>query len=196
MQAILLAAGRATRFGADKLLHPLADGTPVALAAARSLAAALPGALAVVNADSVELARLLEAAGLEVSVCPRAHAGMGTSLAWGVSQTPAADGWLIALGDMPFIAPATLRAVAAAVHGPLTIAAPLVGGRRGHPVAFGRGHGPALRQLSGDTGARALLRAHPESLRLVACDDPGVLRDIDLPAHLAAPPRGGAGPPF
>jgi molybdenum cofactor cytidylyltransferase len=196
MQPILLAAGRSTRFGADKLLHPLADGTPLALAAARNLAVALPGALAVVNADSAELARLLEAAGLQVSVCPRAHEGMGASLAWGVSQTRASDGWLVALADMPFIAPATVRAVAAAVREPLAIAAPLAGGRRGHPVAFGRGHGPALSKLSGDTGARALLLAHPDSQRLVPCDDPGVLQDIDLPAHLAAQPHGGAGPPF
>ena len=49
MQAILLAAGRSSRFGGNKLLHPLADGTPVALAAARNLVAALPGALAVVK---------------------------------------------------------------------------------------------------------------------------------------------------
>jgi len=187
MQPILLAAGRSTRFGSNKLLHPLADGTPLALAAARSLAAALPGALAVVNGDSAELARLLETAGLAVSVCPHAHEGMGASLAWGVAQTRTADGWLIALADMPFIAPSTLRAVAAAVKAPLAIAAPLCGGRRGHPVAFGRDHGPALRRLRGDTGARVLLQAHRDSLLLLPCDDPGVLQDIDLPEQLPAP---------
>jgi molybdenum cofactor cytidylyltransferase len=187
MQPLLLAAGRSARFGSNKLLHPLADGTPLALAAARNLAAALPGALAVVNGDDADLARLLEAAGLAVSVCPHAHEGMGASLAWGVSQTRAADGWLIALADMPFIAPRTLRAVAAAVQEPMAIAAPLQGGRRGHPVAFGRGHRAALASLTGDTGARALLQAHPGSLLLLPCDDPGVLQDIDLPGHLPMP---------
>jgi molybdenum cofactor cytidylyltransferase len=184
MQPILLAAGRSTRFGADKLLHPLADGTPLALAAARTLAAALPGGLAVVNGDSAELAHLLEAAGLAVSVCPHAHEGMGASLAWGVARTRAADGWLIALADMPFIVPSTVRAVAAAVREPLSIAAPICGGRRGHPVAFGRGHGAALASLTGDTGARAVLQAHRDSLLLLPCDDPGVLQDIDLPEQL------------
>jgi molybdenum cofactor cytidylyltransferase len=184
IQAILLAAGRSSRFGGNKLLHPLADGTPVALAAARNLAAALPGALAVVNGADAELAGLLQDAGLEVSVCHRVREGMGVSLAWGVAQTAAADGWLIALADMPFIAPQTLRAVAEGVQEPLAIVAPVHAGQRGHPVAFGRGHGPALAALSGDTGARTLLQTHQESLVLLTCDDPGVLRDIDLPEHL------------
>jgi molybdenum cofactor cytidylyltransferase len=189
MQSILLAAGRSARFGGNKLLHPLADGTPVALAAARNLAAALPGALAVVNGEDVELMNLLEGAGLRVSVCPHAEEGMGVSLAWGISQTREADGWLIALADMPFIAQRTLRAVAEAVREPFAIVAPVYGGRRGHPVAFGRGHGPALAALSGDSGARALLQAHPRSLILLSCDDPGVLQDIDLPEHLPMPSR-------
>ena len=189
MQAILLAAGRSTRFGGNKLLHPLADGTPVALAAARNLVAALPGALAVVNAADVELVRLLEDAGLRVSVCPHAEQGMGASLAWGVAQTADADGWLIALADMPFIAAQTLRAVAEAVREPFAIVAPVYSGRRGHPVAFGRGHGPALAALSGDSGARALLQAHQRSLVLLPCDDPGVVQDIDLPEHLPMPSR-------
>jgi molybdenum cofactor cytidylyltransferase len=112
---------------------------------------------------------------------------MGASLAWGVAQTRAADGWLVALADMPFIAPSTLRAVTTAVREPLGIAAPLYGGRRGHPVAFGRGHGAALSRLSGDAGARALLQAHAGSLLLLPCDDPGVLQDIDLPEQLPLP---------
>jgi molybdenum cofactor cytidylyltransferase len=91
IQPIFLAAGRSARFGANKLLHPLADGTPLALAAARNLAAALPGALAVVNGTDAELVGLLEGVGLKVSVCPHAQEGMGASLAWGVSQTPEAD---------------------------------------------------------------------------------------------------------
>ena len=184
MQPLLLAAGRSLRFGSNKLLHPLADGTPIALAAARSLAAALPGALAVVEHLDTALAQRLMDAGLAVSACPHAGDGMGASLAWGVSQTAGADGWLIALADMPFIAPPTLRAVAAAVQRPLDIAAPVYGGQRGHPVAFGRAHGPALRGLRGDAGARALLRAHPSWLRLLPCDDPGVLHDVDVPGQL------------
>lgn len=179
MRAILLAAGRSTRFGADKLLHPLDDGTPMALAAARNLAAALPEVLAVVNGESLELIAGLERAGLAVTICPHAAQGMGASLAWSVAQSRLADGWLIALADMPWIRPETIRAVAAAAS-PDAIVAPVHQGRRGHPVAFGRNYQEELTGLSGDTGARRLFEVHAAHVVLVPCDDEGVLLDIDF----------------
>ncbi|MDD4880991.1 MAG: nucleotidyltransferase family protein [Gallionellaceae bacterium] len=184
MQGILLAAGRGSRFGADKLRHPLPDGTPMALAAARNLHTALPDALAVVNGEDAELIALLEQAGLSVSVCPHAADGMGASLAWGVAQSETADGWLIALADMPWIALATIQTVAGAVTGPHSIAAPTHQGRRGHPVAFGRAYRDELMALGGDEGARRLLAAHAAEVVLLPCADPGILLDIDSPAQL------------
>jgi molybdenum cofactor cytidylyltransferase len=186
MQAILLAAGRGTRFGADKLLHTLEDGTPMALAAARNMKAAIPDVLAVVNGENPELMALLEKMGVGVSVCPNAAQGMGSSLAWGVARTRQADGWLIALADMPWIRPETFRAVAETVTGPSVIAAPVYRGRRGHPVAFGRDHGPALMALSGDEGARRLLAGFSREVILLPSEDSGVVRDIDLPEGIAS----------
>ncbi len=185
MRAILLAAGRGSRFGADKLTHPLDDGTPMALAAARNLKAALRDVLAVVNGASPALVALLEAAGLRVTVCPHAAQGMGASLAWGVAESPQADGWLIALADMPWIRPETIRAVAGAVTAPSVIAAPTYQGRRGHPVAFGRDYRRDLLALAGDAGARRLLDAHAPELVLLPCADAAVTRDVDSPAALA-----------
>ncbi len=184
IQALLLAAGGSRRFGANKLLHPLADGTPLALAAARSLQVALPGALAVIGEQDEELAELFETAGLAVTRCPMAERGMGASLAWGVGRSAEAGGWLVALADMPFIQATTIRRVAAAIDRPVAIAAPIHLGRRGHPVAFGSAYFGELARLDGDRGARDLLRLHSDRLRLVPCDDPGVLRDIDTPADL------------
>jgi molybdenum cofactor cytidylyltransferase len=180
MQGLLLAAGRSSRFGADKLLHPLADGTPMALAAARNLSLALPSVLVVVNGAATQLMALLQREGLPVTVCPHAETGMGASLAWGVAQSQGADGWLIALADMPWIQPATLQAVAQAVTGPDLIAAPLHQGQRGHPVAFGRAYQQALLDLAGDQGARQVVAAHASNLVLLPCADAGVVRDVDL----------------
>jgi molybdenum cofactor cytidylyltransferase len=189
IQGILLAAGSSIRFGKNKLLWPLPDGIPMVVASARHLEAALPGSVAVVNGSEARLIALLEGTGLKVTVCPRAGEGMGASLAWGVSEVSAAEGWLIALADMPFIKPGTIRSVAHAVNGPQTISAPELEGRRGHPVAFGKFYGPALSRLSGDRGARDLVERHRERLVLVPCRDPGVLRDIDYQAQMADLPR-------
>lgn len=182
---ILLAGGSATRFGSDKLLHPLPDGTPIAVASARSLIAAVSRVVAVVRPDAPELERALRAAGAEVTVCERASEGMGVTLAHAVSAAGDAAGWVVALADMPFIRPATTRRIADAVAGGAAIAAPVFRGERGHPVGFALEFRAALERLSGDAGAREIVKANASALQRVEVDDPGVLRDIDTPADLA-----------
>jgi len=177
---ILLAAGAATRFGADKLRALLPDGTPVALASARALLAGTDRALAVLRPEQPELGELLAAQGMQLVVCRDAVTGMGASLACGVKAAHDAAGWVIALADMPFLHGATVVAVAQAVRTGAAIAAPVWNGRRGHPVGFDRQWYPALAALRGDTGARELLAAHADRITWVQCDDPGITRDIDL----------------
>jgi molybdenum cofactor cytidylyltransferase len=182
---ILLAAGAASRFGADKLLQALPDGTPMAVAAARKLLQGVDQGVAVVRAGDKELARLLGAAGMRVEVCGSAAQGMGSSLAHGVRSAGDADGWLVALADMPYIQGRTIRGVARLIEAGASIAAPLHGGRRGHPVGFSRDFFNALSRLEGDRGARELLAMNSAGIRLFTCDDPGVLADIDTPQDLA-----------
>jgi molybdenum cofactor cytidylyltransferase len=182
---ILLAGGVARRFGADKLLHPLADGTPIAAASGRHLKAALPRVVAVVRPGAPELERVLRAEGLEVTVCAQAADGMGTTLAHAVRAGGAAAGWVIALADMPFVRPETIGRVAAAIAGGAALAAPVHGRNRGHPVGFGARFRRELEGLAGDAGARELVKANAAGLVLIPVDDPGVVRDIDVPADLA-----------
>jgi molybdenum cofactor cytidylyltransferase len=181
--AILLAAGKSSRFGANKLLHPL-EGTPIALRSAASLAAACPGALAVVSPGS-PLQPLLEAAGLRTVVSERAHEGMGESLKTAIAATRDADGWLVALADMPYVQPATHSAIIQALADYAVIAAPSYRGQRGHPVGLSALFRDDLLALSGDAGARMILKDHASDIQLVEVNDPGVLKDIDTPADLA-----------
>jgi molybdenum cofactor cytidylyltransferase len=182
---ILLAGGSATRFGSDKLLHPLPDGTPIAVASARNLLAAVPRVLAVVRPGAPDLERVLRAAGAEVTVCDCAAAGMGVTLAHAVRAAGVADGWVVALADMPFIDPASIRRVVATIADGAVIAAPDYRGERGHPVAFAGTYRDALERLTGDAGAREIVKADADALVRVPVDDPGVVRDIDTPADLA-----------
>jgi molybdenum cofactor cytidylyltransferase len=178
----LLAAGASSRFGSNKLLHPLADGTPIALAAARNLKHALAHAFAVVRPDDATLPQQLKAEGLEIIVCSRVAEGMGHSIACGVAATNDADGWLIALADMPFVSPRTFRAVVRRLEEGALIAAPSFNGRRGHPVGFGRQLYEELLALSGDFGARTVIDRHADEVELFECNDAGICRDIDTPA--------------
>jgi molybdenum cofactor cytidylyltransferase len=184
IRGILLAAGSARRFGRNKLLHPLSDGTPVAVQAARHLVDAVPNSIAVVRPNDADLMEALAATGLEIIVNPEASEGMGTSLARGVRVAGEAAGWIIALADMPWIEPATIDTLAGRLRRGASIIAPIHAGRRGHPVGFSGRWREALRDLSGDSGARRLLDAHPDALELIETTDPGVIRDIDYPHDL------------
>jgi molybdenum cofactor cytidylyltransferase len=127
---------------------------------------------------------LLSSIGCEVVACPDADTGMAASLVRALQHSlPHEPGaWLVALGDMPHVAPATLRLLADALAAGAPIAAPVMDGRRGNPVGFGRVHLQALLALSGDQGARRLLQTCPVTEVDVA--DPGIFRDIDTPADL------------
>ncbi|MGE5525294.1 MAG: nucleotidyltransferase family protein [Rhodospirillaceae bacterium] len=187
LRAILLAAGRGTRFGEDKLAHPMSDGLPIAAHAARNLQAAGLHVTAVVRPHDEHVGRLLEGEGCEVSVCPDAALGMGHSLAHGVRQTADAGGWIVALADMPAIRPATIERVAYALTSGAGIAAPEFDGERGHPVGFAARHYGELIALSGDTGARSIMQRHRADVVLIGCDDPGVVYDIDRKSDLQRP---------
>ena len=181
---VLLAAGSGTRFGGDKLVHPLADGVAIAAHAARNLLAARLEVVAVVRPGDFPLADLLEQEGCYVTVCADAARGMGHTLAHGIASARDAQGWVVALADMPRIRPATITTIAEAIVEGAAIAAPAYHGERGHPVGFGSSLRGELLALSGDSGAKAVLTRHADALRVIECEDPGVVQDIDRPDDL------------
>ncbi|PLR46881.1 molybdopterin-guanine dinucleotide biosynthesis protein MobA [Chimaeribacter arupi] len=110
-----------------------------------------------------------------------ASGGLGESIAAGVAATPTWPGWLVALADMPLLAPETyLQVNAALAHA--VCARAVYGEEAGHPVGFRAEMRTALCALTGDQGARALLKSTPP--RRVPVDDPGCVWDIDLPDQL------------
>jgi len=181
---ILLAAGGASRFGGEKLFAQLPDGMPVVTAAARNLMGGLDRAVAVVRPGQAALTRLLVEEGLEVAICTNAQRGMGTSLAFGINHARDADGWIVALADMPHIQPQTIIALAETIVSGASLAAPYFAGQRGHPVAFGKKYLDDLLRLDGDEGARKLLMRDSRDLIRIDTQDHGILFDIDTPDQL------------
>ena len=186
IRGILLAAGAGSRFGGDKLMAPLPDGTPVAVAAARALVPAVDRALAVVRDPAQPVAALLAAEGLEIVACPEAAGGMGLSLSGGVRAARDAGGWVVALADMPRVWTATIAAVGDALRDGALMAAPVFQGRRGHPVGFAASLLEELCSLQGDRGAVGVVRRYASELRLMQTHDSGVVFDVDTPDDLSA----------
>lgn len=186
---LLLAAGSATRFGSDKLRHELPHGVSLAVQAARHLKTAVPRIVAVVRPGADATAQALGAEGCEIVVCERAAEGMGASLACAAQAAGGADGYLVALADMPFVRPSSIAAVRDALAAGALIAAPYFRARRGHPVGIAGSLRAELERLSGDEGARKILAARENELVKVPVGDPGVVRDIDRPEDLLLAPR-------
>lgn len=186
---ILLAAGRGKRFDPsgqrNKLLQTLGDDA-VVVRSARHMLAALPRVVAVVRPGSEAVAEQLLALGCEVTICSQADTGMAASLAHAIAHAaqtaPDAQGWIVALGDMPHVQPSTIQSLKTALEHGAGIAAPMYRGRRGNPVGFSRHYLPQLLALEGDQGARGILKH--SAVTELEVDDSGILQDIDTPADL------------
>ncbi len=183
--AIVLAAGRASRMGSNKLLAEL-DDVPIVR---RTVAAALASrARPVVVVTGHEAAAVREAlAGLDVVFAhnPSFAEGMSTSLRAGLAAAGTADAALVCLGDMPRLAAHHLDAVIAAHGGGEAIVVPTFDKKRGNPVLWPRRYFAEIAALSGDVGARALIDRYAEHVAFLPIDDPAILVDVDTPEALA-----------
>jgi molybdenum cofactor cytidylyltransferase len=196
---VVLAAGGSTRMGRPKQLAEL-DGRPLLAHVLTAVGAApvdrgsgglkprppvdrvivaLGGAAAEVL-DRVDLGRA------EPLVVEGWAEGMGHVLASTLAQ--AGEDWaavVVLLGDQPLV---TGRAVVRLVEAWRAGAGPVVtatyGGRPGHPKLFDRRLLGDLLRLTGDTGARDLLAAHPERVHRVEVGDLGSDADVDVEADL------------
>jgi molybdenum cofactor cytidylyltransferase len=187
---VVLAAGRATRMGANKLLAEL-GGEPILRHVVRAALASPARPVVVVTGNqAAEVEAAL--AGLEVTFVhnPAFAEGMSTSLRAGIAALAAreVDGALVCLGDMPRVTAGHLAAVMAAFDPArgAAIVVPTCARKRGNPVLWGRRFFAEMAALGGDVGARALLERHADQVATVALEDPAILLDVDTPEALAA----------
>lgn len=187
--AIILAAGRASRFEDGQKLVAELDRVPlvrrVALAAADSSAAEI---LVIVErlGNAVECAagsgrwRFIENA--------QASSGLASSLRVGVGNVaPSSSGVAVLLADMPLLPTALIDRTITIFEqtGGNRIAFPIApDGMRGHPVIWPRSLFGALAGLTGDGGARGLIQAHPDICQPVPTDDWRAFSDVDTRADL------------
>ena len=182
---LVLAAGAGRRFGSPKQLADL-GGVPLLQHAVDAMLAvpALDRVVVVLGSFAEEIAAAVKFASAEPVVCPAWEAGMAASLRCGVEELPDADWVVVTLGDMPGVTPEAIEAVLGALGSDVDAVRAEYGGQFGHPVALSRPLLDRVGGLSGDVGARELLRdarvRGVEALHLARPDD------VDTPDELEA----------
>jgi len=186
---IILAAGRSTRMGANKLIADVEGKPMVRRVAEAALASRAHPVLTVTGHQAAEVRTAL--AGLEIIFVdnPDYADGLSTSLKAGIrALPPGVEGVLVALGDMPRIIAAHLDQLTAAFAKSegSAIVVPTHVGKRGNPVLWPRAAFAEMLQLDGDAGARRLLAAHAGRVREVDLGTDAIFLDVDTPEALAA----------
>lgn len=186
--ALVLAAGRSTRMGANKLLEVLHE-KPLVRHVVDAARASQASPLMIVTGHEREN---LHAALADINATfidnPHYADGLSTSLKAGLAALPQdCDGAVILLGDMPLVTAEIINAlIAAAPQDTSKIAAvPVYNGEWGNPVLLMREAFPDVMMLTGDAGARKYLAVQRSHVVEVPVNDPSVLLDLDTPEALA-----------
>jgi len=182
---VLLAAGRSERFGSNKLLADFC-GKPMICRALEAMHAVSCEQSCVVTGCS-EIADLARAYGCGVIWNDSPQLGQSHSICLGVSAMADMDAVLLLAGDQPRLTGESLvRMISSFRASDKGMACLRDETHMGNPAVFSKAYFSALTALSGDRGAKGILRAHENDLLVVSCLNQGELADADTPQALAA----------
>ncbi len=183
--ALVLAAGRAQRFGDDKLLQAF-EGAPLIAHAIKGARAAPVDRIVIVKRPGAALDAACRAAAMQdarIDFVESDNAAMSDSLRAGLQMAGAAEGVFVFLGDMPLIPPEIPILLAERLGSHFAVL-PRHEGQPGHPVLLSKRAAALAQTFSGDSGAGALLRAHAGETLWVDMQDERVIADVDTLADL------------
>ncbi len=181
--AIVLAAGRSTRMGQQKLVMPFGkESTMVSRVVNAMVDATVPDIVVVTGPDGAAVRSQLAGQPVQFAENPDVDRGMLSSIRIGLAATPDADAYIIALGDMPLITgPIVSTLMSKHNPAPNAITLPTYDDRRGHPVIIDAAHREAIHSQYDDVGLRGLMEEHPVHIQTVPLDTESILIDLDTP---------------
>ena len=200
--AVVLAAGRGERFGAD-VAKPLAEfrGRPLLSHVLDAAVASGLGPVVLVVGNQADAVRAVAMPGIEVVTNADFGDGIATSLHAALKHLATrgiVHAAVVGLADQPNVGAAAWSRLGSAYDQGASLAVATYRGVRANPVLLGRDHWPEAMALRGDEGARQLFTRY--AVIEIACDDTGNADDIDTPSDLARlqaepPPHGADAPP-
>ncbi len=186
--AIILAAGKSTRMGSNKMLADFRGSPMVRATVANVLASSVDEVVVVTGHENEKVEFALENMNVRFVHNPDFATGLATSLRTGIQAVAGrADAAVICLADMPLVDGSIIDRLIAA-YNPTenrNIITPTYKGKMGNPVLWGAEHFPHLTGLSGDKGARHLIEAFKPEMVEVETESDAILRDADTAEMLA-----------
>lgn len=178
LSAIILAAGRSTRMGRQKMLMPWGNTSVLGGVVQTLQIAGIEDMLIVTNS---EISKSI--ANLQVPIIINEEGGMLSSLQAGLRQLkPSAGAALICLGDQPQIEEGSVKSVCQAyLKGKSRLVVPSYQMRRGHPWIADRAVWGEILALKEGESMRGFLNAHAEEIEYVNLETPTILQDLDTP---------------
>ena len=179
--AVILAAGKATRMGSQKLLLPLGEQTIIEKVADAVLSSKVDEVIIVLGYKSQGVADALGKRILKFVVNKDYALGQSTSLVAGIkSVNPKAKAVVLVLGDQPMINSSLIDTLIDFhfTSGKLATR-PVCKGKPGHPVIIDSSLIPDLLSLQGDTGAKEVIAHVDGGIACMEVENHYLLQDVD-----------------
>ncbi|MAZ88733.1 MAG: hypothetical protein CL693_13925 [Cellvibrionaceae bacterium] len=180
--AVILAAGKGSRFGGDKLLATLSNQQVIIQQVIDRVSPVFDDWICVVRDEDTRLQQYLSENKCPWVIAPEAALGMSASVKVGAAHFPDAKGWLFVLADMPYVAVSSFQKLYAqmmAAEEQPSIVIPRYQARRGNPIGISKHFFAEFRILDNDVGARPIVQKHPQAHCYVELEDEGVILDVD-----------------
>ncbi len=186
--AIVLAAGLSRRMeGSNKLLGKYRERPLITHVIDMLLASTVTDIIVVTGYQADLVKQVLTGDKLQFVHNHRFEEGLSSSLRCGIEAvSPAAQGAIICLGDMPLVTAKVLDELIRAFEEQscTKICVPANQGKWGNPVLWPRHFFSSILQSCGDAGARWLMLRNPESIQEILINTEEIFTDVDTPGDL------------
>ncbi|MCT4592879.1 MAG: molybdenum cofactor cytidylyltransferase [Anaeromicrobium sp.] len=179
ISTVILASGKSTRMGKNKLLLPFKDHTIIEEIIDNSLKSN-SDEIILVYKDEI-IGKIGKNKGIKTIHNRDYEKGQSTSVKKGLEQvSPNSKGILFILGDMPLINEKIINKIINVFKNTKkAIIVPLYDGKRGNPVLFHKKWKASIMNISGDYGPRQIIMDNLDEIEYVHIDDCKFNLDVD-----------------
>lgn len=179
---VILAAGNSSRMGAIKQLLPWKETTLLENTIEQAIHSDVCSIFVTLGANAQHIEQKINGENITILKNEDWEKGLGQSIAFSIQQINSSnfDGVLLLLADQPAVNTAYINQILQTfTSSDQNIVATQYNNNIGVPVLFDSIHFPELQALTGTSGAKSILKAHPEEIYSITPQQP--LIDIDTP---------------